>query len=81
MIVERIFSDLKNHWLCLKALSCDVSFATQIVAACCILLNICISNKDIAPTRHDIEVGSGNQIILYNETPESKRDAISSLFT
>lgn len=81
MVVERIFSDLKNRWLCLKALSCDVSFATQIVAACCILHNICISNKDIAPTRRDIEVGSGNQIILYNGTPESKRDAISSLFT
>lgn len=79
MVVERIFSDLKNRWLCLKALSCDVSFGTSIVAVCCILHNICISNGDIAPTERDIVAGSGNKVLVYYGRPEEKRDVIANL--
>lgn len=58
MAVERLFSDLKSRWIRLKALRCEMTLATKIIAVCCVLHNLCINNGDIAPTNLPPMTGS-----------------------
>lgn len=81
IVVERSFSDLKNRFLRLKYLECDIEFATKVIMACCVLHNICIDNGDISSAdTQDQEQILGN-VTLHFTTPAKKRDAISRLLT
>ena len=74
MAIERSFSDLKRRFLRLKHLSCDLSYANMIVAACCVLHNICVRNRDID---HNIQRYDNGNVILQFTNAETKRDAIT----
>ena len=74
MVIERAFGDLKNRWLRLHSLRCDVGTAVRVIAVCCILHNICIDSGDITPT--EIPPMSGCHVLCVTSA-SSKRDDIT----
>ncbi|KAG7254514.1 hypothetical protein CRUP_004627 [Coryphaenoides rupestris] len=48
-IIERTFGMLKTRWraIFLRALGIQTLFAPKVIAACCILHNLCLSTDDI----------------------------------
>ena len=72
MAIERTFGDLKNRWLRLQTFRCDIEFATKIIAACCVLHNICIDSGDIAPT--DLPKMSGCHVLCVTNAASKRRD-------
>lgn len=79
MVIERSFSDLKNRWMCLKDMYCDIESAVKITAACCVLHNLCVTNRDIEPTAHGLSQHDGNVELVYDGSGKGKRDAITNL--
>jgi hypothetical protein len=75
MAIERSFTDLKNRWLRLKTMRCDLELANKIIATCCCLHNISLDFGDICPTER-VDVYQGyHQLNFTNAT--TKRDAVA----
>lgn len=75
MVIERTFGDLKNRWLRLQQMRCDITVAVKMVAACCVLHNICIDSGDITPTPNTHDIGGSHVLIVTNAA--AKRDDIA----
>lgn len=75
MVIERAFGDLKNRWLRLQTMRCEMDFAVRIIATCCVLHNLCIESGDIA--NNAVEIHNTGCQVLDVSTPSAKRDAIA----
>ena len=75
MVVERVFSDLKNRWLRLSSIEADLANANSIIGACCVLHNMCINHGDITPSAAT-PCGNGNVTLNFTNAT-TKRDAIA----
>lgn len=78
MAIERSFSDLKNRWLRLKTMRCDLETANRIIAACCCLHNLSVEHGDISPTARKNR--KGNFELQFNNAA-AKRDAVANHIT
>lgn len=77
MVIERAFGDLKNRWLRLVTMRCDVDFAVKIIATCCILHNLCIESGDISPTSSATQNNVNGCHVLDVTSGNAKRDDIA----
>ena len=77
MVIERTFGDIKNRWLRLQTMRCELSFATKIIAACCVLHNICIDSGDITPTH--IPPMSGCHVLSVRSATTKRQDILRHL--
>jgi hypothetical protein len=75
MAIERSFSDLKNRWLRLKTMRCELELANKIIATCCCLHNISLDFGDICPTERGRDNQGNHELNFINAT--TKRDAVS----
>ena len=77
MVIERAFGDIKNRWLRLQTMRCELSFATRMIAACCVLHNICIDSGDITPTH--IPPMSGCHVLSVRTAITKRQDILRHL--
>ena len=78
MVVERCFADLKNRWLRLHNMRCDLEFGNKIIAVCCCLHNICLQHGDIEPSVRPAPPENIGYHQLQFENATEKRDAIAN---
>eukprot|EP00064_Thunnus_orientalis_P003345 superscaffoldBa00000269_g3354 len=58
MEVKNAFGHLKGHWCLAKRKDVDISTMPDIVAACCILHNVCEINKENFLAEWNIDAGT-----------------------
>lgn len=78
-VVDTAFARLKGRWRCLlKKNDVDISMITTVVAACCILHNICENQDDCFLPEWNIDTAPSANYFLQPETDAYDGDTFCS---
>ena len=88
VIVEHSYGKLKGRWRCLlKRLDVDIHDVPEVVAACCVLHNVCEIHKDtfneewMEEVERDVCVSSPPGGVVHNQPAMDIRNALMSHFS